>query len=322
MGQKSVKPVAGTIPEKKITKKHSSRKNTASILPSVSEYNDDAGSSSRDNSDVKLQEEGDGMPKVKNSPELPKRLQTCAMTVNVGNVDDSVGSISIIDDIPRNEYSAPPERKMPEQKFHRRSITDKIEASPVTPVIQQETPNLPSPLSSSLSSSSLSSGPSFLVLASSSPPSASPPSALPARKKPRMLIVDDDLVCMKLVIKTFAKDFDCSEAWNGLEALDLICKHNFDIILMDYNLGGNHEISQGNLVISIIRRLENNNTVEIAGRHFTMQHNKKNSIIFGYSSNSDKHTASLFMDAGATAVFVKPQRKQAIIDMYKKYRSC
>ena len=54
-----------------------------------------------------------------------------------------------------------------------------------------------------------------------------------------MLIVDDDLYLRKLVL-TYAQleQFDCREAENGAQALELLRKTAFDIILLDVMMPG------------------------------------------------------------------------------------
>ncbi len=56
---------------------------------------------------------------------------------------------------------------------------------------------------------------------------------------PRMLIVDDDFYLRKLVL-TYAQleDFQCSEAENSSQALELIRNSKFDIIILDVMMPG------------------------------------------------------------------------------------
>lgn len=55
----------------------------------------------------------------------------------------------------------------------------------------------------------------------------------------RLLIVDDDSRLRKLV-RTYAEldDFECAEAGDGLEALDLLRKNSFDMMVLDVMMPG------------------------------------------------------------------------------------
>ena len=56
------------------------------------------------------------------------------------------------------------------------------------------------------------------------------------RHKPRILIVEDNVISQKLLARITSSYGEVAIAENGVEAMELHCNNPFDLILMDCNL--------------------------------------------------------------------------------------
>jgi CheY-like chemotaxis protein len=52
----------------------------------------------------------------------------------------------------------------------------------------------------------------------------------------KLLIVDDNLINQKFLYYTLKKYFEIESVSNGFEAIDLLEKHEFDVVLMDLSM--------------------------------------------------------------------------------------
>ncbi len=57
-------------------------------------------------------------------------------------------------------------------------------------------------------------------------------------QKPRVLVIDDDAVTIRLMEKLLEDRYDISTASSGLKALEMICNSSFDLVLLDWMLPG------------------------------------------------------------------------------------
>ncbi len=56
------------------------------------------------------------------------------------------------------------------------------------------------------------------------------------QKRPRVLVVDDEYEISELLLEVFSENFQAIRASNGMEALDRIKKHDFDVIVSDLKM--------------------------------------------------------------------------------------
>src|ERR1700687_1977650 len=57
-------------------------------------------------------------------------------------------------------------------------------------------------------------------------------------EKPTILIIDDDEHVRSLLATLFADEYECINAASGEDALALLAKREFDLVITDINMGG------------------------------------------------------------------------------------
>ena len=112
----------------------------------------------------------------------------------------------------------------------------------------------------------------------------------------KVLIVEDDPINMLIAEKLFSKHFNISKATNGHEALDLVANSDFDVILMDINLGD--ETLDG---IDVMKKIRT-------------ELQKPAMKIYAVTSYAMPEDRERFLKEGFDEYFTKPINKQAILE--------
>lgn len=116
-----------------------------------------------------------------------------------------------------------------------------------------------------------------------------------------MLLVEDDFINAMVMQQYFQDTFDFKHVNSGYEALDELKRHNYDVVIMDINLGD--ETMDGMKTLSCIRtELGLSNLVTFA--------------VTGYAMEGD---AQMFLSAGFDRYLSKPvnydEIQQAILQL-------
>lgn len=121
--------------------------------------------------------------------------------------------------------------------------------------------------------------------------------ALVFNKIGRILIVDDDPISILISETLLQKHFHVSSVSNGFDAIKAVEENEFDIVLMDINLG--NELMDGVATMKLIRQI-------------TKCANMKIFAITSYSPDD-----LTFLNQGFDRVYIKPIIKEEIIDAMK-----
>lgn len=79
-------------------------------------------------------------------------------------------------------------------------------------------------------------------------------------ESPKILVIDDDDLIRRLLVDIFSTDYDCREVGSAEEALVVLAKESFDLVISDINMGGMsglelvprvHSISADSVVLMI-----------------------------------------------------------------------
>ncbi|KAI9317844.1 CheY-like superfamily [Zopfochytrium polystomum] len=87
-----------------------------------------------------------------------------------------------------------------------------------------------------------------------------------SKLQPHILIVDDDLTNRKVLEYKLKKNFKTTSAKSGQEAIDLVQKMQFDLILMDLQMPGISGIEATNIIRN--KHLFNKKIIAVTGHSF------------------------------------------------------
>ncbi len=116
------------------------------------------------------------------------------------------------------------------------------------------------------------------------------------RKKPTILVVDDEPTIREAIRLILEKNFNIISASNGFEALEMYEKYKPDIVLMD-------------IMMPIMNGIEA--TREILKKH-------PDAVILAISAYSDKKGEEI-IKAGARDILPKPFRRRDLVDFLMKF---
>lgn len=111
------------------------------------------------------------------------------------------------------------------------------------------------------------------------------------KRKPKLLIADDEKSILSLLQTTFQKDFEVFTAEDGAEALMIFAKHNFDLVLSDIRMPG----IDGLQLLHTIKKLSPNCEVL---------------LMTGFA---DTHVAINALNEGAFALITKPLNMKILL---------
>jgi signal transduction histidine kinase len=98
---------------------------------------------------------------------------------------------------------------------------------------------------------------------------------------PKILLVDDDIICYSLVSKMLRNVAEVQHATDGVEAMSMLKRTNYPLILLDINLKSN---LNGTVVLQNIRKLPIYNGVPVvAVTAYAMMGDRENLIESGFS---------------------------------------
>lgn len=118
-------------------------------------------------------------------------------------------------------------------------------------------------------------------------------------KSQRVLVVDDNAINRNLLVRTLQRqNLDVKDAVSGIEAIDMLGKHKFDLVLMDYHMPGL-------------------NGVETFIKANDMYENLPPTIAL--TADLTEETKSLVLSSGMKEVIGKPLRKADLKKLLKKY---
>lgn len=116
----------------------------------------------------------------------------------------------------------------------------------------------------------------------------------------RVLIVEDDPINLLVAKKLLEKHFEITSATNGYQALEIIESSDFDLILMDINLGD--DAIDGT---EVMQKIKGNP-------------NKKYIKIYAVTSYALPEDRERFLSFGFDYFFPKPINKDLIIEKIKE----
>lgn len=116
----------------------------------------------------------------------------------------------------------------------------------------------------------------------------------------KILIVEDDAITQLVLSKFLMQDFDLAIASTGEEALVMIKKHQFDLIIMDISLRFNGW--DGSKTLKFIRKISNYKNVPIIAQT-------------AYAMYSDE---SKYLKVGFNAYLSKPFTRNELISAINK----
>ena len=120
--------------------------------------------------------------------------------------------------------------------------------------------------------------------------------------KIRILLVENEILNASVIKLMLQNNFDIEVAQNGEKALEFIKNNDYDLFLMDINLG---EGIDGLVVTKIIRKLSKyTKTPIIAITAYTMEYNKEE-----------------FIEAGCSDYILKPFSKETLLNKISQYSS-
>ena len=117
-------------------------------------------------------------------------------------------------------------------------------------------------------------------------------------KQVSILVVEDNLLDALIVKTLLQAHFNIEHVVNGIDALNIIDEINFDIILMDINLGDDD--LDGFKLMTLIKDNPKHQHIKIVA-------------LTAYSENTE-----LFMNHGFDELFVKPVIKEEIFEFINK----
>lgn len=104
--------------------------------------------------------------------------------------------------------------------------------------------------------------------------------------KPRILLVEDDEISANVIVKFLKRNFDVEVSSNGRAGLELIKSNNYDLILLDINLGTG---VSGLKVLDEIKAMDDYKSIPvIASTAYTMKGDKENLIAKGFDDYISK----------------------------------
>ncbi|MCC5944368.1 MAG: response regulator [Bernardetiaceae bacterium] len=124
-------------------------------------------------------------------------------------------------------------------------------------------------------------------------------------KKMQVLVVEDDFINALIFRKFLEKNFEITEAKNGIEALAAVQKTHFDVILLDINLG--EDVMDG---VEVMRRIR---------LHY--ENKKKTPKLIAVTSYALPAEEEKFLRAGFDAYYIKPIDQQDLINAINSFRN-
>jgi len=112
------------------------------------------------------------------------------------------------------------------------------------------------------------------------------------KKRKKILIVDDSLTVRLYHKQILAKEYDCDEAENGMEALEKAQLNNYDLFLVDINM----PVLDG---YSFVKRLRDGEGHEAP--------------VIMVSTESEEMDMDLAYEAGASMYLIKPARPDELL---------
>ncbi len=115
----------------------------------------------------------------------------------------------------------------------------------------------------------------------------------------KILYVEDEPVNAFVVKKMLQKQYEVDIVYDGLSCLQMFQKNNYDLVLMDINLGEEH--NNGGDVVQKLRSLPNGKSVKVIA-------------VTAFANPNDKH---LFISQGFDEYLAKPIEDSVLIAMIK-----
>ncbi len=116
---------------------------------------------------------------------------------------------------------------------------------------------------------------------------------LNSKKKPNVLIVEDDMICGFLAETALKNHYKTTLVTNGHAALELIEKEKFDMILMDINL--------------------NNETMDGIKTMRTIRYNRKHRYTKILAVTAGSNDKAWFLKQGFDGHYMKPLSEEGIV---------
>lgn len=120
------------------------------------------------------------------------------------------------------------------------------------------------------------------------------------QKKPKLLIVEDDLLNQNVYKAIFSNDFCVAQCKNDKEFDVALRNDSYEIFLIDISLGGKKD------GIQLIKELRDKKEYKLTPII----------VVTAHAFKKDEDTA---MAAGTTKFFRKPVNYQILVDEFKKY---
>jgi CheY-like chemotaxis protein len=116
----------------------------------------------------------------------------------------------------------------------------------------------------------------------------------------KILVVDDELTILSIIRRTLeAHGHEIEQCSNGTDAVNMILKGKYDIVLLDYSMPA----MQGTDVCESVREEEGFKDLPII-------------ILTAYTNKPD----DFFKDSGATDVLYKPVDTDKLLEMLEKHK--
>lgn len=109
-----------------------------------------------------------------------------------------------------------------------------------------------------------------------------------------ILVVDDNQLDVLIVKTLLQHHFNIEIVYNGIDAISIIEKQKFDIILMDINLGGHSE--NGTQIMKLIRENSKHQDIKIFA-------------VTAYADDPDE-----YINEGFDGLYIKPVIKEDIFE--------
>lgn len=107
------------------------------------------------------------------------------------------------------------------------------------------------------------------------------------KKNPSVLNVEDDRINSMVINKFIDQDYECDNAFSGVEAIEMASKKIYDLVLMDISLGDPQY--DGVTVMHELRKMKGyENTRFIAVTSFAMQGDKQELLKQGFDAYMSK----------------------------------
>lgn len=115
----------------------------------------------------------------------------------------------------------------------------------------------------------------------------------------KILYVEDEPVNAFVVKKMLQKHYEVDIVYDGLSCLQMFQKNSYDLVLMDINLGEEH--NNGGDVVQKLRSLPNGKSVKVIA-------------VTAFANSNDKH---LFISQGFDEYLAKPIEDTVLLSMIK-----